>query len=245
MRTDCFVKTSRRKGILPTILEDLLNARKRAKRDLKAETDPFRRAVFDGRQLALKVCYIDLVIDRKIVYLIIIHTLTRSAQIPYTGSLVPPSVNYPVYRFHHQQPRTADKWLKLPNMQVNSIRCRLIRTTGWHQIYTLQEVETFYTIANGYSHDAKVIYGDTDSVMVKFGPDDVEKVMSLGREAAAHVTEKFVKPISLEFEKVYFPYLLINKKRYAGLYWTNPVKYDRMDTKGIEASTVRVFWSGV
>lgn len=77
--------------------------------------------------------------------------------------------------------------------------------------------------------------------MVKFGPDDVEKVMSLGREAAAHVTEKFVKPISLEFEKVYFPYLLINKKRYAGLYWTNPVKYDRMDTKGIEASTVRVF----
>jgi DNA polymerase elongation subunit (family B) len=35
----------------------------------------------------------------------------------------------------------------------------------------------------------------------------------------------------------YFPYLLMNKKRYAGLYWTNPDKYDKMDTKGIE--TVR------
>ena len=50
------------------------------------------------------------------------------------------------------------------------------------------------------------------------------------------MTTKFVRPIKLEFEKVYFPYLLINKKRYAGLYWTNPKKYDKMDTKGIEVS---------
>lgn len=51
-----FVKPSRRKGLLPEILTDLLAARKRAKADLKKETDPFRRAVLDGRQLALKVC---------------------------------------------------------------------------------------------------------------------------------------------------------------------------------------------
>ena len=44
-----------RKGLLPEILEDLLSARKRAKADLKKETDPFKRAVLDGRQLALKV----------------------------------------------------------------------------------------------------------------------------------------------------------------------------------------------
>lgn len=41
----------------------------------------------------------------------------------------------------------------------------------------------------------------------------------------------------MEFEKVYFPYLLINKKRYAGLYWTKPEVYDKLDAKGIE--TVR------
>lgn len=50
------------------------------------------------------------------------------------------------------------------------------------------------------------------------------------------VTEHFVKPIKLEFEKVYFPYLLISKKRYAGLYWTKPDKWDKMDAKGIEVS---------
>ena len=37
--------------------------------------------------------------------------------------------------------------------------------------------------------------------------------------------------------QVYFPYLLINKKRYAGLYFTKPDVHDKMDCKGIE--TVR------
>lgn len=94
-----------------------------------------------------------------------------------------------------------------------------------------------YTKNNGYEFDCKVIYGDTDSVMVKFGTSDIAEAMRLGREAAAFVSGHFIKPIQLEFEKVYCPYLLMNKKRYAGLYWTNPVKFDKMDCKGIE--TVR------
>ena len=102
---------------------------------------------------------------------------------------------------------------------------------------TKEELEKKYTVENGYSHDAKVIYGDTDSVMVKFGPKDLATAMKLGQEAADYVSSKFVSPIKLEFEKVYFPYLLINKKRYAGLYWTNTEKHDKMDSKGIE--TVR------
>jgi hypothetical protein len=48
------VTKEKRKGLLPIILEDLIAARKRAKGDLKKETDPFKRAVLDGRQLALK-----------------------------------------------------------------------------------------------------------------------------------------------------------------------------------------------
>jgi DNA polymerase delta subunit 1 len=54
---DFFVNNTKRKGLLPTVLEDLISARKRAKADLKKETDPFKRAVLDGRQLALKVSH--------------------------------------------------------------------------------------------------------------------------------------------------------------------------------------------
>jgi DNA polymerase delta subunit 1 len=55
------------------------------------------------------------------------------------------------------------------------------------------------------------------------------------------VTKKFVKPIKLEFVKVYYPYLLINKKRYAGLYGTKPEpeRYDKIDSKGIEVGCHR------
>jgi DNA polymerase delta subunit 1 len=39
---NCFVRPSQRRGLLPQILEDLLNARKRAKAELKDEKNPFR-----------------------------------------------------------------------------------------------------------------------------------------------------------------------------------------------------------
>jgi len=34
---------------LPQILDELLSARKKAKKDLKAATDPFKKAVLNGR----------------------------------------------------------------------------------------------------------------------------------------------------------------------------------------------------
>lgn len=189
---DWFVKASVRKGMVPLILEDLLGARKKAKADLKSETDPFKKAVLNGRQLALKI--------------------SANSVYGITGATVG----------------------KLPCLQIASS----VTSYGRQMIEkTKEEVEKRYTIANGYSHDAQVIYGDTDSVMVKFGMGDLPAAMKLGEEAAQYVSSKFIKPIKLEFEKVYFPYLLINKKRYAGLYWTRTDRYDKMDTKGIE--TVR------
>ncbi|KAK0130072.1 DNA-directed DNA polymerase delta, variant 2 [Cadophora gregata f. sp. sojae] len=189
---DMFCTLKQRKGLLAQILEELLTARKQAKRELAVETDPFKKAVLNGRQLALKI--------------------SANSVYGLTGATVG----------------------KLPCLAIAS------STTSYGRQMiekTKEEVEQKYTIANGYSHDAQVIYGDTDSVMVKFGCKDLPTAMKLGEEAAAYVSSKFIKPIKLEFEKVYFPYLLINKKRYAGLYWTNPDKYDKMDTKGIE--TVR------
>lgn len=38
-----------------------------------------------------------------------------------------------------------------------------------------------YSIQKGYKHNAEVIYGDTDSVMIKFGVDTLEEAMKLGK----------------------------------------------------------------
>lgn len=101
---------------------------------------------------------------------------------------------------------------------------------------TKQLVESKYTVENGYDANAKVVYGDTDSVMCRFGVSSVAEAMSLGREAANWVSSHFPSPIRLEFEKVYFPYLLISKKRYAGLLFSSRSDaHDKMDCKGLEA----------
>ncbi|XP_068231528.1 DNA polymerase delta catalytic subunit [Palaemon carinicauda] len=187
-----FVKANKRKGLLPEILESLLAARKKAKNDLKNETDPLKKKVLDGRQLALKI--------------------SANSVYGFTGAQVG----------------------KLPCLEISQSVTAFGRTMI---AATKEKVEEKFTISNGYEHNAEVIYGDTDSVMIKFGVATVAEAMELGKQASAYVTDTFVKPIKLEFEKVYFPYLLINKKRYAGLYFTRPEIHDKMDCKGIE--TVR------
>ncbi|KAK9824535.1 hypothetical protein WJX72_011160 [[Myrmecia] bisecta] len=189
---DTFVRAHHAKGILPEILEELLGARKRAKADLKAATDPFLKAVLDGRQLALKV--------------------SANSVYGFTGATIG----------------------KMPCLEISSSTTAYGREMIMH---TRELVQKTYCRANGYEADCEVIYGDTDSVMVNFKVADVARAMELGKEAADLVSKTFVKPIKLEFEKVYYPYLLISKKRYAGLLWTSPEKHDKMDTKGIE--TVR------
>uniref|UniRef100_A0A2K5RGD5 DNA polymerase n=1 Tax=Cebus imitator TaxID=2715852 RepID=A0A2K5RGD5_CEBIM len=185
---DQFIKT---KGLLPQILENLLSARKRAKAELSRETDPLRRQVLDGRQLALKV--------------------SANSVYGFTGAQVG----------------------KLPCLEIS----QSVTGFGRQMIEkTKQLVESKYTVENGYSTSAKVVYGDTDSVMCRFGVSSVAEAMALGREAADWVSGHFPSPIRLEFEKVYFPYLLISKKRYAGLLFSSrPDAHDRMDCKGLEA----------
>jgi DNA polymerase delta subunit 1 len=63
----------------------------------------------------------------------------------------------------------------------------------------------------------------------------VAEAIVMGKAAAQLVTTKFPNPIKLEFEKVYYPWLLMAKKKYAGLFWTKAEKWDKVDCKGIES----------
>ena len=120
---------------------------------------------------------------------------------------------------------------------VGMLPCKAVAktTTGIGR----QMIEQTKNLVEKWYPGAEVVYGDTDSVMVKFdtglrGYDALKKSFELGEEAAQKISATFKKPIELEFEKVYFPYLLFSKKRYAGLMYTNPEKSDYIDAKGIQ-----------
>jgi DNA polymerase elongation subunit (family B) len=99
-------------------------------------------------------------------------------------------------------------------------------------VFDLQTDNGHFSAGSG-----RLVGHNTDSVMIRINDKKMTmaEVMAFGREAAEYVTRFFRRPIKLEFEKVYNPYLLMKKKRYAGLYWTKPDKPDFLDKKGVES----------
>jgi DNA polymerase delta subunit 1 len=89
------------------------------------------------------------------------------------------------------------------------------------------------------------VYGDTDSVFVNFtkfleaegkDPMDMKTVFQISEEAADRCTKIFPNPVELEFEKVYCPLLMTNKKRYAGNMYSadhGPDEAEKIDRKGL------------
>jgi DNA polymerase elongation subunit (family B) len=84
---------------------------------------------------------------------------------------------------------------------------------------------------------AKVIYGDTDSIFIKFklvdddgnqlsGIPALKKSIDLGIQADKLIQKYLKTPHVLEYEKTFWPFILLTKKRYVGnLYETDVNEY--------------------
>lgn len=85
---------------------------------------------------------------------------------------------------------------------------------------------------------AEVVYGDTDSLFVYLKGRTKDEAFDIGEEIAKTITNMNPRPVKLKFEKVYFPCVLLAKKRYVGFkYESKTQKEPEFDAKGIE--TVR------
>jgi DNA polymerase elongation subunit (family B) len=110
-----------------------------------------------------------------------------------------------------------------------------ITSCGRHYI---QETKRLVETNTNY----KVIYGDTDSVMIKTDTQDIEKAIEIGNNIANFLNEKFQGKLRIKVENVFKTLLILTKKRYAG--WS----FEKVDSqfkdeivmKGIE--TVRRDW---
>lgn len=85
---------------------------------------------------------------------------------------------------------------------------------------------------------AEVVYGDTDSLFVYLKGRTKEQAFDIGQEIAETITKMNPHPVKLKFEKVYFPCVLLAKKRYVGFKYDSRDQVEpTFDAKGIE--TVR------
>jgi DNA polymerase delta subunit 1 len=90
----------------------------------------------------------------------------------------------------------------------------------------------------------QMIVKNTDSVMVEFdvqgrkGQDAIDYSWELGEQAAEQCTKLFKAPNDLELEKIYFPYVLYSKKRYAARMYEKgrdgKVAFKKIDVKGLQ-----------
>lgn len=214
----CFIRSSVRKGLLCNIMEHLLSARKRVKGELEATKRQI--AEMDARIRAAETPH------EKIQLEAAKSDLENLADVLDGRQLALKVSANSVYGF------TGAGVGSLPCLEIASS----VTAIGRQMINkTKDSVMSHFCKANGYPENAQVIYGDTDSVMINFKVADISQAMAMGREAAEVLTKQFVRPVKLEFEKVYFPFLLIQKKRYAGMLYTKPDKPDRKDTKGVES----------
>ena len=178
-------------SLLPSILLELKQFRKQAKKDMAMSTGAMKE-MFNGKQLAYKI--------------------SMNSVYGFTG---------------------AGKGM-LPCVPIAST----VTSKGrWMIEQTKNYVEKNFP-------GAKVRYGDTDSVMVEFdvggrtGEEAIAYSWEVGERAAEECTALFKKPNNLELEKVYWPYFLYSKKRYAAKLWTkgkdDKMHMDYIDIKGLQ-----------
>ena len=183
-KTTCyFVKrTEKSQGIIPIVLQTLLDQRKNTRKRINKTDDENKKKVLDGLQLAYKV--------------------TANSVYGQMGA------------------KTSSIFFKKIAACTTAI--------GRERIYDAEKGVKDWALAENYNLP-EVIYGDTDSVFVKFsrkhhetgklleGKEALKYCIEQGVKSGKWITEhRMSKPQDLEYEKTFYPFILISKKRYTG-----------------------------
>ena len=192
-----------RKAIMPSILEELLTARKTTRKLIPLEKDEFMKNVLDKRQLGYKV----------------------TANSLYGGC---GAKTCPFYEKDIAACTTATGRLLLIYAKRIIEECygdAVCKTQNYGEVRTNAECiygdtdSAFFTF-NLQTMDGKPIRGK----------EALEITIELAQEAG-HLASSYLKgPHDLEYEKTFMPFCLLSKKRYVGmLYETDPNKCKRKE----------------
>ena len=194
------------KSVMPCILKELLQARADTRKKIKETSDPFIRNILDKRQLGYK--------------------MTANSLYGQCGA------------------RTS-------NFYDKDIAASTTATGRSMIIYARDVIEMVYTGVTYTSKElgrvrckAEYIYGDTDSVFFTFNLTDIngtnvrgEKALrftiELAKEVARTCTMFLKSPMELSYEKTLMQFIILSKKRYAGMLYENDVTKGKLKFMGL------------
>ncbi|KAI3895952.1 hypothetical protein MKW98_025743 [Papaver atlanticum] len=112
------------------------------------------------------------------------------------------------------------------------------------ELVTLQGREILQSTVNLVQNDLKleVIYGDTDSIMIYTGLDDIKQSKEIASEVIKKVNKKY-ELLEIDLDGLYKRMLLLKKKKYAAIkvIFNNGKPEEREECKGLDL--VRRDWS--
>jgi DNA polymerase elongation subunit (family B) len=210
VKTKCGSKTCRfaqfpdgKRAIMPSILEELLKARKATRKLIPQQTDDFMKSVLDKRQLAYK--------------------LTANSLYGQCGARTSTFYEKDVAA---STTATGRKLLTYAKRVIEEVYGDAVMDTKNHgkvrtkAEYVYGDTDSVFFTFNLETLDGKPIRGK----------DALEITIELSQEAGALASKFLKKPHDLEYEKTFMPFCLLSKKRYVGmLYEYDPNKGKRKE----------------
>jgi DNA polymerase elongation subunit (family B) len=188
------------RGIMPSILEELLASRKATRKLIPQQTDEFMKNILDKRQLSYK--------------------LTANSLYGQCGAK-----KSTFYEKDVAASCTAigRKLLTYGKRVIEETYGDLIVDTKYGKVHSNAEYVYGDTDSVFFTFNLKTLEGEEIR-----GEKALEITIELAQEAGEMATKFLKKPHDLEYEKTFMPFCLLSKKRYVGmLYETDPNKGKR------------------
>ena len=189
------------KAIMPSILHELLAARKATKKQMAKETDPFMKNILDKRQLSIKV--------------------TANSLYGQTGAKTSTFYEMDVAA---STTATGRKLLIYAREIIENVYANMSIDTKYGPMITNAEYVYGDTDSVFFTFNLK----DAKTQEPVTGQKALEVTIEMAKEAGEVATKFLKKPHDLEYEKTFLPFCLLSKKRYVGmLYEEDPHKCKR------------------
>ena len=213
-------------GIMPLILSKLLKQRKSVKKLMAQAGDPFMKSIYDGLQSAYKITanslYGQIGSPVSPIYFKQIAASTTS-----TGrEMLELARDYMENVFPGIIQGLYDAYSEDDNEKVEKILKEELVESLHTDEFKKDIKEKIIKICNKCTICPDTIYGDTDSVFIDFGlkinneyyetKEALEFAIDLGIIGGNLIKMKMHAPQDLEYEKTFYPFCILSKKRYVG-----------------------------